>query len=263
MNLGWRSLLPGGLAQGLKARGNEGGEDEDQSGDEEGGAEAVGEVDGASHDVGSGESAEGSHGVDEGDASGSGGAAKKEGWEGPERSDGSPDAGGGEKERGHREDGVGGGGARNEGESRGYETGEEMPLALSGAVGAARDEDHGSDAHRIGDGGDRDDALVGGMGEAFDEDGQPETEGVEGYRHREVNRREQPDSGASESAGKVRGRLWLRVGVHLGDEPLALGGGEPVGVSRAIGKDVEGDDAEDDRGQSFAKEEPLPSGETG
>src|SRR5271165_4722105 len=99
MNLGWRSLLPGGLAQGLKARSNEGGEEEDQSGGEEGGAEAVGEIDGASHDVGAGESAQGSDGVDEGDASGSGGAAKKKGGEGPEGSDGSPDERSGEKER--------------------------------------------------------------------------------------------------------------------------------------------------------------------
>src|SRR5271170_4253374 len=147
----WRSLLPGGLARGLQARGDEGGEDEDHSGDEEGSAEAVGEVAGESHDVGAGESAEGSDGVDESNASGSGGATKEEGGKGPEGPDGSPYTASSEENHGKREDWIADGGAGDEGKRGSNETGEEMPLALAGAVGVARDEKHGDDGQTIRD----------------------------------------------------------------------------------------------------------------
>src|SRR5271170_2057049 len=114
MDLGHRSvtsILSCHRPRSVQARGDEGGKDEEQSGNEEGGPEAVGEIAGQAHDVGAGESAEGSDGVDESNASGSGGATKEEGGKGPEGPDGSPYTASSEENHGKREDWIADGGA--------------------------------------------------------------------------------------------------------------------------------------------------------
>lgn len=189
----------------FQAGGNERGEDEDESGDKEGGAEAVGEVAGDAHDVWSGESANGPDGVDEGDAGGSGGSAEYVGRERPEGSQAAPDARRTEEDCSQRQGGGSGNGAGDESQSGSDEAAAEVPFALSGAIGTAGDQKHGHGSERIGNGGEADDAEIAGVGNALDNDGQPETEGVESDGHGEIDGRKQPDGGAAEGMRQMRG----------------------------------------------------------
>ena len=220
----------------------------------------MGEVAGESHDVRASESAQGSNGVNEGDASGGGSAAKEEGGEGPEGPDGSPDEASGEENDGKREDRIADGGAGNEGQCGSNETRTEVPLTLSAAVGAASDEKHGDDGQTIRDCGESNDLEVTGMGEVLDDIGQPQSERVKGHRHGEIDGREKPDGSAPEGSGKVSGGGRRRVRLDLGDEPLALGDRQPLSFFGVVGDNEEDNDAENDRRQALADEKPLPSG---
>ena len=49
------------------------------------------------------------------------------------------------------------------------------------------------------------------------------------------------------------------VGLDVGGEPVALDGGEKAGGGRAVGKEDEDGEAQQDGGDAFDQEEPLPA----
>ena len=49
------------------------------------------------------------------------------------------------------------------------------------------------------------------------------------------------------------------VGLDVGGEPVALNGGEKAGGGRAVGKEDEDGEAQQDGGDAFDQEKPLPA----
>jgi len=85
-----------------------------------------------------------------------------------------------------------------------------VPVALAGAVGVARPEDHADDGDEVGDG-DEEAGAEDREAETADDERRPEADGVESGGGAEVGKREARTFGSA----RARQALWLRGSLKL------------------------------------------------
>ncbi|CAM5182890.1 hypothetical protein CDEF62S_00388 [Castellaniella defragrans] len=128
------------------------------------------------------------------------------------------------------------------------------------AVGAAADQDHGDHGEAVGNRGEKADGQVVLDAGRLDHGRQPEAHTVQADDEREVDQAHGPHLAVAEDLAQGDVALGGDVGLDIAFQQRLFLVIQPLGVVDAVVQIEEGDDADEDGGNRFQKEHPLPAG---